>query len=117
VRARSLTSWPGFLRALFSNARLAWRLLREPEVPVWVKALPLAALIYLVSPIDIIPDVLPFVGEIDDLAVVLLALQAFVFLCPSRAVLFHREAIAHRHSFTPMGAADGVIEAEWRREN
>ncbi len=115
--APSLMSWPGLLRTLISNARLAWRLLREPRVPIWPKAVPLAALVYLVFPLDFIPDVLPFVGEIDDLAVVLLALQAFLFLCPSRAVLFHRDAIAQGQRFTPMPAAGEVIEAEWRREN
>jgi uncharacterized membrane protein YkvA (DUF1232 family) len=117
VGVRSLMSWPGLLRTLFSNARLAWRLLREPRVPIWAKAVPVAALVYLVSPLDFIPDVMPFVGEVDDLAVVLIALQAFLSICPSRAVLFHREALAQGQRFTPMPATGEVIEAEWRREN
>lgn len=114
---RPLWSWPGLIRSFVSNVRLSFRLLREPHVPIWAKAVPLAALVYLVFPLDFVPDVLPFVGEIDDLAVVLIALQAFLFLCPSRAVLFHRDAIAQRQRFTPMPAAGEVIEAEWRREN
>jgi uncharacterized membrane protein YkvA (DUF1232 family) len=114
---RSLMSWPGLIRAFVSNARLAWRLLREPDVPIWTKALPFAALVYLVSPLDFIPDVLPFLGEVDDLAIALVSLQLFLVICPSRAVLYHRDAIAQGRPFSRMPAAGEVIEAEFRREN
>ena len=65
---------------------LAWRLVRDGRVPAWQKAIPILALLYVVSPLDLVPDlVLPF-GAVDDLAVVLVALRVFVRLAPSEVV-------------------------------
>jgi uncharacterized membrane protein YkvA (DUF1232 family) len=113
-----VTSWlwrPGLLRTLFSQARLAIRLLREPRVPLSAKAVPLFATVYLVSPVDLVPDVFPLIGQIDDLTLILVALSAFLKLCPVGPVAFHRAAIAEGRPYAPMSPADDVIEAEWRR--
>jgi len=115
--ATKVLSWlwrPGVLRTLISHARLASRLIREPRVPVLTKALPFLAVLYVVSPLDFIPDILPFVGEIDDLTVVLFVVALFLKLCPAGAVAFHREAIGEGRPFSPMSPMDDVIEAEWR---
>jgi len=50
---------------------LLGRLLRDNDVPLRRKLLAGAALAYVVSPIDLLPDTIPFVGRIDD--IVLLA--------------------------------------------
>ena len=113
---RSLWSWAGFLRMLVSRARLAVRLMREPRVPLFPKALPVAAVLYVISPLDVIPDVLPLLGQIDDLAIILIALEVFARLCPVPAVAFHRDAIAQGRRYSPMLNTDGFIDAEWRRE-
>jgi uncharacterized membrane protein YkvA (DUF1232 family) len=113
-----MTSWPlrfGLLRTLFSELRLALRLLREPRVPLLMKGLPLLAVAYLLSPLDIVPDIVPLLGQIDDLGFVLLALQAFRRLCPSRVVAFHRGAIVDGRRYTAMSATDDIIDAEWKR--
>ena len=112
-------SWlwrPRLLMTLFSHARLALRLLREPTVPAFAKAVPLFAGLYLVSPLDIVPDIFPLLGQVDDLTLVVAALAAFVKLCPSAPVAFHRTALAEGRPYSPMSAADTVIDAEWRRE-
>mgnify|MGYP003353425266 CR=1 FL=1 len=57
---------PTLWRALLDRARLAWRLVREPQVPTVVKGLPLLVVGYLISPLDVIPDTLPLVGELDE---------------------------------------------------
>jgi len=49
-------------------------LLRDPRVPLHVKAIPLFLGLYLISPIDIIPDFIPVVGLLDDLLITLLAI-------------------------------------------
>lgn len=113
---RSLMSWPGLIRTIVSNVRLSIRLLREPGVPLVRKAILLLVAVYFISPLDIIPDVLPVIGEVDDLAVGLLALQFFVQLCPPEVVAYHRAAIAQGQRFTRMPASGPVIEAEWKRE-
>ena len=112
-------SWlwrPALLRLLVSQARLAGRLLREPCVPLGAKAVPLLAGLYLLAPLDFIPDVLPLLGQIDDLTLILIALSAFLRLCPAAPVAFHRAAIAEGRPYAPMSSADDVIDAEWRRE-
>ena len=49
-------------------------LIRDPRVSTADKALFLAAIVYVVSPLDFIPDVFPFIGQVDDIYVVSLTL-------------------------------------------
>lgn len=113
---RSWLAWPTLLQTLFAHVRLAIRLVREPRVPLLTKALPLGALLYLVSPLDLVPDVLPFLGEIDDLSLVVVALVVFLSVCPAAATAFHRAAIAQGRRYAPMPSTADFIDAEWRRE-
>jgi uncharacterized membrane protein YkvA (DUF1232 family) len=55
------------LRALPKVARLIARLVGDPVLPRAVKIVLAAAVVYLVSPIDLVPDFIPFVGYLDDL--------------------------------------------------
>ena len=113
---RSWLSWPGLLRTLFSQLRLAVRLVREPRVPLLTKALPLGAALYVVSPLDLIPDVVPVLGELDDLSLIVIAVMFFLRLCPAAAIAFHRTAIAQGRRYSPMPPTADFIDAEWRRE-
>src|SRR5882724_11763416 len=45
---------------------LCGRLLTDPRVPRTEKALVAGAIIYAIIPFDLIPDMLPFVGQLDD---------------------------------------------------
>ena len=117
ARVTSWLSWPSLLRTLVSHVRLAARLLREPGVPLLTKALPVLVVLYVVSPIDFVPDFLPVLGQVDDLGVILIALEAFVRLCPAGAVDFHRAAMAKGHKYCPMPAAAEVIDVEFHRED
>src|SRR5262245_46118527 len=103
----------GRLRQLLARSRLALRLMREPRVPLLAKALPVMAAAYLISPVDFIPDVLPILGQLDDVSVVLAALAAFLRICPAAVTAFHEQAIARGERFTPMTGAGAVIDAEW----
>jgi uncharacterized membrane protein YkvA (DUF1232 family) len=112
-------SWPSLVRTLVAHLRLTMRLVREPLVPLAVKAVPIAAMVYVVSPLDFIPDVLPILGQLDDLGVLLLALEAFLRWCPPQAVAYHRAAMEQGRKYGPMpDVAHGgdVIDAEFRRE-
>jgi uncharacterized membrane protein YkvA (DUF1232 family) len=60
---------------LWHDLRLAWRLYRDPRVPGVVKGIvPALVALYVVSPIDVIPDVILGIGQLDDLGVMSLAL-------------------------------------------
>lgn len=116
--AFSLGSWmrPLLLRALLFDVRLGARLLREPAVPLATKAVMPLALVYLISPIDVLPDFVPVLGQLDDLALVYVALKLFLRLCPPAAVAFHHAAALARRPFTAMSPAATVIDAEFRRQ-
>lgn len=55
------------VRALPTLAVMISRLAKDPQLPRAAKIALAAAAIYLVSPIDLLPDVIPFVGLLDDL--------------------------------------------------
>lgn len=74
--------------------KLFWRLLRDRRVPLWPKLLFFLVFAYIFAPVDILPDFLPGLGQIDDLVVLLLGLQGFVRLCPREVVREHVQAIA-----------------------
>jgi uncharacterized membrane protein YkvA (DUF1232 family) len=57
------------------DARMLWFALRHPQAPGWLKVGTAAIVLYVVSPIDLIPDVLPVVGLVDDLVIVPLAIR------------------------------------------
>lgn len=61
-----------------SYARLLWALVTDPRVPPSRKALLGIAGAYIVAPIDLVPDSLPIVGAIDDVAVMVLAVDVFL---------------------------------------
>ncbi len=67
-----------FLMFLPNMVLLLGRLLKDIRVPMAEKALFAAAIIYVISPIDLIPDVFPFIGQVDDLYVVALVLLRLV---------------------------------------
>lgn len=52
-------SWP-------KKASLIWRLVRDTRVPIWARGLALLPALYLLSPIDLLPDFIPFAGRLDD---------------------------------------------------
>ncbi len=81
----------GGLWALLGRVRLALALLTDDRVPVATKLVLPAALLYLLSPVDVLPDLFPLLGQVDDLGIVILALLAFIRLCP-RAVVAEHEA-------------------------
>jgi uncharacterized membrane protein YkvA (DUF1232 family) len=71
------------LLQLPTYARLVWGLARDSRTPLGLKALLIAALAYVVLPIDLIPDVVPILGAADDLTVLLLVLDLFITNAPA----------------------------------
>ena len=75
---RLLKFLPLLLLRFRSEAKMVWALLRDPATPPAAKLVAILGLVYLVSPIDLIPDFVPILGWLDD-GVVLAALLAFAY--------------------------------------
>jgi uncharacterized membrane protein YkvA (DUF1232 family) len=82
------------LRHVPSFAKLFWRLFRDRRVTLLPKALLVLIGLYLFSPIDVVPDFVPVIGALDDVAVGLAGLWLFVQLCPPAVVREHVLRIA-----------------------
>jgi uncharacterized membrane protein YkvA (DUF1232 family) len=67
-----------YVKQLPQYLRLLGGLITDPRVALVDKLLVAGAMAYIVMPIDLIPDFIPFFGEIDDLYILVLALQRLV---------------------------------------
>ena len=80
-----------FLFRLISSIRLVWKLLTDSRVPFWIRiALPLA-LIYVISPIDILPDFIPVIGRVDDIIAIVAGIMILLKLAPKKVVNQHKK--------------------------
>jgi uncharacterized membrane protein YkvA (DUF1232 family) len=78
-----IPSQGGILKDLTLRAKLMYSLLADRRINPWIKLIPLGALIYFVSPIDLIPNaVVPGIGALDDAAILWIGYYAFLELCP-----------------------------------
>ncbi len=62
------------LRYLPDLARLLYRLLRDPRVSAADKTILGAVMVYVINPFDLIPDAIPFLGQVDDIYLISLAI-------------------------------------------
>jgi uncharacterized membrane protein YkvA (DUF1232 family) len=84
----------GVVRDFVLRVKLILRLIGDRRVSPWLKIIPIAGLAYLVSPLDLIPDIaLPVIGELDDAAILWLTNAVFIELCPPQVVDEHVKAL------------------------
>lgn len=83
-----------FLTTFMLNIELTWRLISDFRIPLLTKIVFIAALsIYLVVPIDLIPDFFPILGQVDDLILFILFMMQFINSCPIEIVEAHKQSI------------------------
>jgi uncharacterized membrane protein YkvA (DUF1232 family) len=82
------------LRHVPSFAKLYWRLFRDRRVSLLPKALLVLLAVYLLSPLDFVPELIPVVGAVDDLVLGAGGLWFFIRLCPPPVVREHVTQIA-----------------------
>ncbi len=100
----------GMIRDFIMRVKLIVRLIGDKRVSPWLKIIPVAGIAYLISPIDIIPDImLPVIGELDDAAILWLTNYLFIELCPPDIVNEHVKAIT---ASSRRDDDDDVIDAE-----
>ncbi|MDQ2779821.1 MAG: DUF1232 domain-containing protein [Pseudomonadota bacterium] len=76
------------------DARLMLRAWKHPGAPAWFKPAVVVMGLYVVSPIDLIPDTIPLIGVLDDLVLVPLAMRFLLGRLPVRV----RADIGGRHA-------------------
>jgi uncharacterized membrane protein YkvA (DUF1232 family) len=86
------------------HGKLAYCLLRDDRVPIAPKAVLLGALVLIVSPIDL-PAWIPLMGELDMLALGVLAVSTFIEACP--------EAVRREHE-AALKAGESVFDRDFR---
>lgn len=75
---------------------LTLRLMQDSEVPFKLKLLPVGAIIYILSPIDLVPALLTgILGVVEDLFVASLLLNAFLNLVPEERLRHHAVALGY----------------------
>jgi uncharacterized membrane protein YkvA (DUF1232 family) len=84
-----------FFTGLFKQLRLVWLLLRDGQVPFWIKSVPALSLIYVISPLDFIPDAFLGLGQLDDLGIILLGITLFLKLCPPNLVQYYQNRLEY----------------------
>ncbi len=93
--------WRTRVAALERDAYALWLAARDPRVAWYAKAVAALTVCYALSPIDLVPDFIPVLGQLDDLLLVPLGLMIAIRLIPAPILAEHRAAAARRF------AADG----------
>ncbi|MBL0089379.1 MAG: DUF1232 domain-containing protein [Ideonella sp.] len=91
------------------DARLLWHALQHPRAPGWLKLGSVGVLLYLLSPVDLIPDVIPVIGLMDDLVLVPLVIHWMLKHLPPE-VREHAQRRTQGHA----AQAEGVVDMEQR---
>jgi len=72
----------GWAKTLRRDVAALWLAARDPRTPRLAKALAIALTAYALSPIDLIPDFIPVLGQLDDLIIVPLGILLIVRMIP-----------------------------------
>ena len=67
---------------LRGDARQLWAALRHPAAPGWLKLGTVLIVLYVLSPIDLVPDFIPGLGMLDDVVLVPLAIRSLLKRLP-----------------------------------
>jgi uncharacterized membrane protein YkvA (DUF1232 family) len=111
----ALNEQVGLFRTLYERAILTWHLLWDPRVGFWPKLIPILGLLYIVSPVDLLPALaVGPLGTLDDAGIALLVLNLFVQASPPDVVKeYLRELRGHAFG-ADRGADRDVVDGEAR---
>jgi len=95
-KARKIVIPPqrGMMRNFVDRLKLILKLMGDRRVSPWVKLIPVGALAYLISPIDLIMGI-PGIDALDDAAVLWIGSTLFVELCPQEVVREHMQDLSN----------------------
>ena len=94
LRIKNFRNLLGLIPQLPNIVRLCWRLWRDRRVPKYLKIMLVATLLYVLSPVDLIPGfLLPVIGQLDDVTLLMLAGYLFIRWSPQGVVAEHMTSI------------------------
>ena len=102
-------AWAGLkekARALKREVRALLLAARDPRTPWYAKWLVAAVVAYALSPIDLIPDFIPVLGQLDDLILVPLGIVIAIRLIPPQVLAECRARVGN--NFGPEGMSKGA---------
>jgi len=102
----------GAIAQAVRTIRLVWRLLNDSRVSAFPKLIIPAALVYVISPIDALPDMILGLGQLDDIGVIMLSIAMFIEFCPRPIVQEHRHALDADTS-APASDNENVIDGSY----
>lgn len=105
----TVSSKNGMLRDLMLRLKLILRLMGDNRVNPFIKLLPVASLVYLVFPFDLI-SVIPGVSALDDLAIVSMGAYMFIELCPPDVVQEHMQKLSS--NMEAVDSLDDIVDVE-----
>ena len=76
-----------------AKLRLALALARDRRIPLVLRALPPALILYLAMPLDVVPDFIPVLGQLDDLLIVGAGVALLLRLTPREVLEEHVRAL------------------------
>lgn len=91
-RRISVPTSGGALRDLVNRLKLIVRLMGDNRVSPFLKLLPIASLVYLISPVDLVMGI-PGVSALDDMALISLGAYLFIEFCPPDVVAEHMKQL------------------------
>jgi uncharacterized membrane protein YkvA (DUF1232 family) len=97
----SIPNDPGFFASIANYAKLVLGLMADSRVNPLLKLLPIASIIYVIVPFDILPLI-----PVDDIAVVAFLNYLFIELCPP-------EIVQELRGETPKTPGE-TVDGEWR---
>jgi uncharacterized membrane protein YkvA (DUF1232 family) len=98
----------GVIKEFVAHLKLIARLMGDRRVSPWLKLIPVATLVYIVSPVDLIMGI-PGLDMLDDAAVAWLGSYLFLEFCPPDVVSEHVNALSGNKTSTNN---DDIIDAE-----
>lgn len=103
----------GWARGIKRDVLALWIAARDPRTPLLAKAMAGAVAAYALSPIDLIPDVIPVLGYLDDLLILPLGIMLAVRMIPAPLLAEFRDRAARQAERPTSRIAATLIIALW----
>lgn len=80
-------------KGVIDSIKFLYNAMVDPRTPIEAKLIAIAALIYLISPVDIIPDILPGIGFADDVAAITAAVASISVILLNHGIHLEEEKV------------------------